>query len=140
MADGSIATNSFAGSKVPARTGSSTPRSRTDALGGFSAPNSYANQSNELSFPKAVATSGNLEAAPQQAQVAEPGNGMLSTSSQLLLAETRTQETLSLVADKSTLDQALNRYTQSQTSVIETMGLSLLTGGTAAVATGETSA
>lgn len=135
MADGSIAAGSIAGSKTLARTAGFPSRSRADVLGQLSTAGS-----NEVGFRSTVAASNSPDPTPQQPLVAEPGNGMLSTSSQLLLAETRTQENLSTVADKSTLDKALGRYSESQTSVIETMGLSLLTGGTTTTQTGETSA
>lgn len=135
MADGSIAASSLAGGKTLTRSDSAATRSRADALRQFSSSGSH-----NSSFGKAATSVSEPGLVTAQPAVAEPGNGMLSTSAQLILAETRTQEGQSTFANKSTLDKALSSYNDSQTSVRETMSLSILTARATEPRTGETSA
>ena len=57
------------------------------------------------------------------------GNGLLSTSVQILLAETRSQEALAPFAPSSRFGQAINSYTETQSQVRETIRTN--TGSTA---------
>jgi len=135
MADATIATTSVAGSSTAARSNGANQRSRADALRQVSAP-----RPNSFAFTKQIVAASDQEPAPQQLATADPGNGLLSTGSQLVLAETRTQEDQSSFADKSVLDKALDSYGRSQSSVLETIGLALLSSGPTTSRTGETSA
>ncbi len=65
----------------------------------------------------------------------EPGTGRLSSSVQLILAETRAQEDQSDFIDRSTLDHAANSYAQSEASVRETIGLAQIAAATAVART-----
>ncbi len=135
MADATIAATSIASSNTTARSNGANHRSRADALRQVSAPGS-----NNFAFTKQITVTNDQEAATQQLATAEPGNGLLSKGSQLILAETRTQEDQSSFADKSVLDKALNSYSRSQSSVLETISLALLSSRPTTTRIGETSA
>jgi len=135
MADGSIAAGAVSGSKALARSSDVTTRSRADALRHLSTSGS-----NTSAFAKSANSVAAPESGAAEIKVAEPGKGMLSTSIQLILAETRTQENQAAYTDKPTLDKALNSYNDSQTSVRETMSLAVLTGSANDRRVGETSA
>lgn len=135
MADATIAATSVASSNTATRSGGAHQRSRADALRQVSAPGS-----NNFAFSKQVTVANGQDTADQQSATPEPGNGLLSTGSQFILAETRTQEDQSTFADKSVLDKALNSYSRSQNSVLETISLALLSSRAATTRIGETSA
>lgn len=135
MAETTIAATSVVGGKTPARSGGVNPRSRADALRQTSAANS-----NTFAFSKQIAVANDQQPAAQQTTAAEPGRGLLSTGSQLILAQTRTQDDQSSFADKSVLDTALNSYSRSQSSVIETISLSMLSSRATTDRIGEASA
>lgn len=126
MADGSITAGIAAGGSAAARAkGVATP-SRVNALRPASAINSAAHYFNQST--DAAHTPDNTAIT---VQAPEPGNARLSSNIQLILAETRAQEDQSSFLDRSTLDQAVNSYTQSQASVRETIGLAQLSAGLA---------
>lgn len=135
MADGSITAGAVAGSKSLARSSDVTTRSRADALRHLSASGS-----SRLAFAKSAESAAAPDPVANEIKVAEPGKGMLSTSIQLILAETRTQENQAAYTDKPTVDKALNSYNDSQTSVRETMSLAVLSGSPHDRRAGETSA
>jgi len=132
MADVTIAASTIAGGNSVSRSSDANTRSRADALRQSSGSNSA-----NLAFSKQVATVGSSEVATQPA-AEEPGNGSLSTSIQLILAETRTRDDQSTFADKSILGKALNSYTNVQASVRETISLAKITASASAPRIGET--
>ncbi len=137
MADVTIAASTIAGGNSVSRSSDANTRSRADAL-----RQSPSSGSDNLAFTKQVATAGGAEVATQSAAeepgTEEPGNGSLSTSIQLILAETRTRDDQSTFADKSILGKALTSYTSVQASVRETISLAKITASATAPRIGET--
>ena len=134
MADATVAAASAAGINNIARTNSASGAQRVSPLRPVSAvaPTPQAFTQNLAFLP-------NLEVeSPETAAsiTPDPGNARLSSSVQLILAETRTQEDLSDFVDRSTLDQAASSYLRSQASVQETIGLAQIAAANTNGATG----
>lgn len=118
MADATVAAGSAAGISNISRTNGASGTQRVSPLRPVSAvaPTPQA-------FTQNLAFQRDIEIEQPAPVILEPGIGRLSSSVQLILAETRTQEELSEFVDRSVLDQATNSYAQSQASVRETIGL-----------------
>lgn len=121
MADATVATGAVVGGNTVSRPGGASGSPRVGALRPVSAvaPTSQ-------SFTQAFAVTRQGGEEPPAPISAEPGIGRLSSSVQLILAETRTQEEQSDFVDRSTLDQATLSYAQSQEAVRETIGFNKL--------------
>lgn len=119
MADASIAAGAAANVSSVSRTQSAGGPGRVSALRPVSAlaPTPQA-------FSQNLALARPIEVEPSTPVAApEPGAAKLSSSVQLILAETRTLEGQSDFVDRSTLDQAASSYSRGQAAVRETIGL-----------------
>jgi len=136
MAEVTNAASSIAGRNSLARSSDASTRSRAETLRQSSSPDS-----GNLSFSTQVATADGVGVGVGVAgqPVAEKfGQETPSTSTQLILAETRTREDQSPYADKSILGSALNSYNNVQASVRETIGLAKITASATIPRLGET--
>lgn len=118
MAEASIAAGAAVGGSNISRTSGASGSGRVSALRPVSA---LAPTPQAFSQNLAIARPIEVE-APAPTTFTEPAAARLSSTTQLILAETRAQEDQSDFVDRSTLDQAVNSYAQGQAAVRETIG------------------
>ncbi len=129
MADATVAAGIAAGTNNISRSSGASGTQRVSPLRPVSAvaPTPQAFTQN-LAF---VQTTEQEQSPASVAQAPEPGASRLSSTVQLILAETREQEEQSTFVDRSVLDQATSSYAQSQESVRETIGLARIAAANA---------
>ena len=118
MAEASIAAGAAVGSSNISRTSGASGSGRVSALRPVSA---LAPTPQAFSQNLAVARPLEVEATAP-VTFTEPAAARLSSTTQLILAETRAQEDQSDFIDRSTLGQAVSSYAQGQAAVRETIG------------------